>query len=218
LINRRSSTRSANRNGEWPAAIATNASGSAASVQPTGSENCLPSPSRKNTRSSDHVCRTARNTNSRPNHGWNGCVTRTVADHLPDQAQLMTRNNALAETTIGLYKTECVREGSPFRAGPLLTLADLEDITSAWVHWLQHDQAHAPPRPTPTGRSRGRVLRSTTDRAAHRSHVTRCARNPGCFRLQRPEDPGDLSHRGRVRASPRRGSRRPPLRRVARGR
>jgi transposase InsO family protein len=45
-------------------------------------------------------------------------------------------DNALAETTIGLYKTECVREGSPFRTGPLLTLADLEDITSAWVHWF----------------------------------------------------------------------------------
>ena len=43
-INRRSSTRSANRNGDRPAAIVTNASGSAASVQPTGSENCLPIP------------------------------------------------------------------------------------------------------------------------------------------------------------------------------
>jgi putative transposase len=44
-------------------------------------------------------------------------------------------DNALAETTIGLCKTECIREGSPFRAGPLGTLADLEEITSAWVHW-----------------------------------------------------------------------------------
>jgi len=44
-------------------------------------------------------------------------------------------DNALAETTIGLYKTECLREGSPFRTGPLRTLADLEEITSAWVHW-----------------------------------------------------------------------------------
>ena len=26
-------------------------------------------------------------------------------------------DNALCETTIGLYKTECVREGSPFRTG-----------------------------------------------------------------------------------------------------
>jgi len=44
------------------------------------------------------------------------------------------RGRTLAETTIGLYKTECLREGSPFRNGPLRTLADLEDITSAWVH------------------------------------------------------------------------------------
>lgn len=28
-------------------------------------------------------------------------------------------------------KTECMREGSPFSAGPLSTLADLEDATSA---------------------------------------------------------------------------------------
>ena len=45
-------------------------------------------------------------------------------------------DNALCETTIGLYKTECIREGSPFRTGPIDTLADLEDITSAWVSWF----------------------------------------------------------------------------------
>jgi putative transposase len=60
-------------------------------------------------------------------------------------------DNALAETTIGLYKTECVREGSPFRTGPLMTLAGLEDITSAWVHWyntsrLAHRLGLAPRR------------------------------------------------------------------------
>jgi transposase InsO family protein len=59
-------------------------------------------------------------------------------------------DNALAETTIGLYKTECVREGSPFRNGPLRTLADLEDCTSAWVHWynasrLMHRLGRRPP-------------------------------------------------------------------------
>ena len=72
------------------------------------------------------------------------------ADHQPDQAQLTTRNNALSETTIGLYKTECVREGSPFRAGPIQTLADLENITSAWVSWfnerrLMHRLGRRPP-------------------------------------------------------------------------
>ena len=49
-------------------------------------------------------------------------------------------DNALAETTIGLYKTECVREDSPFRHGSLDTLTDLEDITSAWVAWYNNDR------------------------------------------------------------------------------
>ena len=60
---------------------------------------------------------------------------------------------ALAETTIGLYKTECTRAGSPFRAGPFARLSDIEDATSAWVHWY-NGQAHAPARPAPTGRTR----------------------------------------------------------------
>lgn len=49
-------------------------------------------------------------------------------------------DNALAETTIGLYKTECVRENSPFRHGPITTLADLEETTSAWVTWYNNDR------------------------------------------------------------------------------
>jgi transposase InsO family protein len=59
-------------------------------------------------------------------------------------------DNALCETTIGLYKTECIREGSPFRTGPIGTLADLEDITPAWVAWynerrLMHRLGRRPP-------------------------------------------------------------------------
>ena len=59
-------------------------------------------------------------------------------------------DNTLAETTMGLYKTECVRDGSPFRHGPLTTLADLDGITSAWVHWyntsrLMHRLGRRPP-------------------------------------------------------------------------
>jgi len=49
-------------------------------------------------------------------------------------------DNGLAETTIGLYKTECVREGSPFRTGPIDTLADLENMTSAWVSWYNESR------------------------------------------------------------------------------
>lgn len=59
-------------------------------------------------------------------------------------------DNALAETTMGLYKTECTRAGSPFRTGPIRGLADLEECTSAWVHWyntsrLMHRLGRRPP-------------------------------------------------------------------------
>lgn len=59
-------------------------------------------------------------------------------------------DNALAETTIGLYKTEAVREDSPFRYGPLQRLADVELLTADWVHWyntarLMHRLGRVPP-------------------------------------------------------------------------
>jgi putative transposase len=65
-------------------------------------------------------------------------------------------DNALAETTIGLYKTECTRSGSPFRNGPIRTLADLEEATSAWVHWynnerLMHRLGRRPPAEAEAG-------------------------------------------------------------------
>ena len=59
-------------------------------------------------------------------------------------------DNALAETTIGLYKNECVRPDSPFRRGPLRTLADVELITADYVSWynqhrLMHRLGRVPP-------------------------------------------------------------------------
>lgn len=59
-------------------------------------------------------------------------------------------DNALAETTIGLYKTECIRADSPFRRGPLRTLSDVETITADYVHWynqqrLMHRLGRVPP-------------------------------------------------------------------------
>lgn len=59
-------------------------------------------------------------------------------------------DNALCETIIGLYKTECIRAGSPFRTGGLDRLADLEKTTAAWVHWfnnhrLMHRLGRIPP-------------------------------------------------------------------------
>jgi putative transposase len=59
-------------------------------------------------------------------------------------------DNALAETTIGLYKNECVRADSPFRRGPLRTLGDVELITADYVAWynqqrLMHRLGRIPP-------------------------------------------------------------------------
>jgi putative transposase len=45
-------------------------------------------------------------------------------------------DNALAETTIGRYKNECIRADSPFRHGPLRALADVEPITADYVSWF----------------------------------------------------------------------------------
>ena len=59
-------------------------------------------------------------------------------------------DNALAETTIGLYKNECIRADSPFRCGPLRNLADVELITADYVSWynqqrLMHRLGRIPP-------------------------------------------------------------------------
>jgi putative transposase len=47
-------------------------------------------------------------------------------------------DNALAETIIGLYKTECTRVGSPFNPTGFATLADVETATADWVHWFNN--------------------------------------------------------------------------------
>ena len=51
-------------------------------------------------------------------------------------------DNALAETTIGLYKTEAVRANSPFRDGPLTGLDDVEWVTLAWIDWYNQRRLH----------------------------------------------------------------------------
>jgi putative transposase len=59
-------------------------------------------------------------------------------------------DNALAETTIGLYKTEAIRPDSPFRTGPLRHVGDVEHLTADWVDWynarrLMHRLGRRPP-------------------------------------------------------------------------
>ena len=47
-------------------------------------------------------------------------------------------DNALAESVIGLYKTECVRHIGPWRG-----VDDLELATLSWVHWFNNDRLHS---------------------------------------------------------------------------
>ncbi|CQD21957.1 integrase catalytic subunit [Mycobacterium europaeum] len=47
-------------------------------------------------------------------------------------------DNALAETTIGLFKTEAVGRHSPFLTGPLKTIDDVEYVTMEWVDWYNN--------------------------------------------------------------------------------
>jgi putative transposase len=52
-------------------------------------------------------------------------------------------DNALAETTIGLFKTEAVGRGSPFLAGPLRVIDDVEYATMEWVDWFNNRRLHS---------------------------------------------------------------------------
>ena len=52
-------------------------------------------------------------------------------------------DSALAESTIGLFKNEAIRDGSPFRAGPLRTIDDVAWATTAWVEWFNARRLHS---------------------------------------------------------------------------
>ena len=47
-------------------------------------------------------------------------------------------DNALAETVVRLYKTECVKLDGPFR-----TADELEYATLSWVHWFNENRLHS---------------------------------------------------------------------------
>lgn len=52
-------------------------------------------------------------------------------------------DNALAESTIGLFKNEAIRDGSPFRTGPLRTIDDVEWVTAGWIDWYNNRRLHS---------------------------------------------------------------------------
>jgi putative transposase len=44
---------------------------------------------------------------------------------------------------MGLFKNEAIRNGSPFRTGPLKGLADVEEVTFDWVTWYNNERLHS---------------------------------------------------------------------------
>lgn len=52
-------------------------------------------------------------------------------------------DNAVAESLMGLFKNEAVAAGSPFRTGPLRTLADVETLTMNYVDWYNNHRLHS---------------------------------------------------------------------------
>jgi putative transposase len=52
-------------------------------------------------------------------------------------------DNAVAESVFGLFKNEAAAAGSPFRTGPLRTLADVEAITMNYVDWYNNQRLHS---------------------------------------------------------------------------
>lgn len=50
-------------------------------------------------------------------------------------------DNALMESVIGLYKTECIRT-TVFHTGPYRTIADVEYATAGWVDWYNNRRLH----------------------------------------------------------------------------
>jgi len=52
-------------------------------------------------------------------------------------------DNALAESTIGLFKTEVISKDSPFRVHPAKTVDDIEYATMEWVDWYNNTRLHS---------------------------------------------------------------------------
>jgi transposase InsO family protein len=51
-------------------------------------------------------------------------------------------DNALMETVIGLFKTECIRT-TVFHSGPFRTIVDVEWATAGWVDWWNNRRLHS---------------------------------------------------------------------------
>lgn len=72
--------------------------------------------------------------------------TRTLAEEglIPSIGSIGDAfDNPAAETVMGLFKNEAVARDSPFRAGALVSKADVDDLVVEWVHCYNHARLHS---------------------------------------------------------------------------
>jgi putative transposase len=69
-------------------------------------------------------------------------------------------DNALAEPIIGLYKTEVIRRGGPWRHVEAVEFATLE-----WVHWFNHHRLLEPIGHVPPAKLEASYYQSTNELA-----------------------------------------------------
>ena len=87
-------------------------------------------------------------------------------------------DNALAETIIGLYKTELIR-----RRGPWKGIDDVEFDTLEWVDWFNHRRLLEPIGDVPASRVRGRLLEQGGLRRTCHTQRPEPPMNPARFRF-----------------------------------
>ena len=91
-------------------------------------------------------------------------------------------DNAMAESIIGLYKTEVIRPRGPWRS-----LEDVEFATLEWVSWFNHHRLLEPISPVPPAEMEQEHYRSlNAPSQARGTQLTKSPEKPGRFMLARP--------------------------------
>ena len=100
-------------------------------------------------------------------------------------------DNAMAESVIGLFKTELHRNPAALadNGGPWKGLDDLEIATCAWVSWFNEERLHSELGDADAGRVRGRLPSQISARRGMRNQTTEPPSNPGRFIATKITDP-----------------------------
>ncbi len=80
-------------------------------------------------------------------------------------------DNALAGSTIGLFKTEAVSKNNPFHAGPFKSIANTEYATMGWVDWYNDRRLHSTIRNVPPAEFEINYYAETTTSQPAMSHI-----------------------------------------------